>query len=115
MTPPVGQAPIAPRRCRQNKLAHRRRLHRAGDAQPFALAYLDLDGFKQVNDARSHEAGDEVLRALASRLLAGVRTTGTIAQRGGDKFVLLLPVGANASLSRIPSLFGVEKYVMGLL
>jgi len=56
-----------------------------------AVLYLDLDGFKLVNDALGHKVGDEVLRVTASRLLSVLRNTDTCARWGGDEFILLLP------------------------
>ena len=55
-----------------------------------AVCYLDLDGFKPVNDAFGHEAGDEVLKTIAQRLLKVLRTNDTVSRVGGDEFVLLL-------------------------
>lgn len=55
-----------------------------------ALAYLDLDGFKAVNDAHGHDAGDRLLIEICRRLGACLRETDTLARLGGDEFVLLL-------------------------
>ncbi len=55
-----------------------------------ALIYLDLDGFKPVNDRHGHAAGDAVLRAIAAALIRKVRTSDIVARIGGDEFVVLL-------------------------
>jgi diguanylate cyclase (GGDEF)-like protein len=55
-----------------------------------ALLFMDLDGFKQINDSMGHEAGDEALRMVTARLQAIVRETDTLARIGGDEFVLLM-------------------------
>lgn len=60
----------------------------AGPSAPLALYLMDLDGFKQVNDSMGHEAGDELLRAIASRLRQAVRGTDLVCRLGGDEFVL---------------------------
>lgn len=59
--------------------------------QAFGLVYLDLDGFKQVNDLKGHSAGDEVLREVASVLAATVRRGDLAARIGGDEFAAVLP------------------------
>ena len=56
----------------------------------FAVLFLDLDGFKQINDAFGHHVGDLLLIEVANRIRAGVRNRDTLARIGGDEFVLLV-------------------------
>ena len=56
-----------------------------------ALAMIDLDGFKRVNDELGHDAGDSVLKAVAAALLGATRKIDVVARYGGDEFVILLP------------------------
>jgi diguanylate cyclase (GGDEF)-like protein/PAS domain S-box-containing protein len=64
-----------------------------------AVCYLDLDGFKPINDTYGHKVGDQVLLDVAHRLEGVVRTTDTVSRVGGDEFVLLLTDLASASES----------------
>jgi diguanylate cyclase (GGDEF)-like protein len=72
-----------------DRVGHALRSHgRAGES--FAVFFVDLDGFKQVNDAFGHSAGDTVLRAVADRLLGCLRESDTVARFGGDEFALVV-------------------------
>lgn len=74
-----------------------RRSHR-----PLALAYLDIDHFKKINDTHGHGVGDEVLKEFARRLTVGVRATDTPARLSGDEFVVILEeIGGRAEAERI--------------
>ncbi len=80
---------IANRRALEHELDQR--LTRNDDV---LLAYLDLDGFKEINDRLGHAAGDHVLKIVAERLAASLRSTDIAARIGGDEFVLLFGVPA---------------------
>ncbi|MDP4548445.1 MAG: EAL domain-containing protein [Marinobacter sp.] len=73
-------------RDRLNGVVHRSR--RSGE--PAALMYLDLDGFKRINDTLGHDAGDELLKQVAEWLRGCVREEDSVARLGGDEFVVLL-------------------------
>jgi diguanylate cyclase (GGDEF)-like protein/PAS domain S-box-containing protein len=79
-----------------NRVLFRDRLERAmlqasRDGRGAAAVVIDLDGFKEVNDAFGHHAGDELLVQVAARLREALRGTDTVARLGGDEFGLVLP------------------------
>ncbi len=65
-------------------------VHQQRSTRQLAVCYLDLDGFKPVNDRYGHEAGDRLLLEIGARLDALLRANDTVARLGGDEFVLLL-------------------------
>jgi len=78
-----------------NRAQFRELLHSALQVTPsgapaLAVVYVDLDGFKQVNDEHGHAAGDQLLRTAGERLLAAARRSDVVARLGGDEFAMLL-------------------------
>jgi diguanylate cyclase (GGDEF)-like protein len=77
------------------------------DNDQFALMFLDLDRFKYINDTMGHQAGDEMLKVIAARLVGAVREGDTVSRLGGDEFILLLrETGAEGALFVAEKLLG---------
>jgi len=68
-----------------SEMAHARRAH-----EQFTVLYMDLDGFKGINDAYGHASGDEVLKVVATRMATQVRTEDLLARLGGDEFAVFM-------------------------
>jgi diguanylate cyclase (GGDEF)-like protein/PAS domain S-box-containing protein len=86
--------------------------------RPAAVLFLDLDGFKQINDTLGHEIGDDLLKAVAQTLLDQVRQGDTVARLGGDEFVIVLDSPENAVeveriATRIISSVGQDRVLRG--
>lgn len=80
-------------------IAHARR-----NKQTMAVLFLDLDGFKQINDTLGHDVGDAVLMIIADRLVATVRQVDTVARFGGDEFIIgLWDLSRDQGLARLMS------------
>ncbi|WP_235471145.1 EAL domain-containing protein [Herbaspirillum hiltneri] len=70
--------------------------------KPLAVLYLDLDGFKLINDLHGHDVGDALLVAISERIVGTLRDTDTLARIGGDEFVaVLVDIDSNAKLKRL--------------
>lgn len=74
-----------------------------------ALLYIDLDGFKAINDTLGHEMGDKVLQRVAERIRSITRTNDVLCRQGGDEFLLILP-----SIRNIGAINGYLERLMGV-
>jgi len=84
-------------------------LERSRRGEAFALLYLDLDGFKMINDTLGHPTGDKLLQAVTTRLRDEMRGTDTVARLGGDEFAIIQtkiehPAGATVLAERLVAL-----------
>lgn len=77
---------------------------RTARAEPFALFYLDLDAFKDVNDTFGHQVGDELLQAVAERLRLVARPDAAVARIGGDEFIVVSPGFAGSDVNEFGEL-----------
>jgi diguanylate cyclase (GGDEF)-like protein len=73
------------------EVAERERVRARDTGRPISIAFLDLDGFKQINDSHGHVVGDDVLRTFGEAISTSVRTTDVVGRVGGDEFTLILP------------------------
>jgi len=80
-----------------------------------AVLFIDLDNFKQVNDARGHATGDALLKHAAARLVASVRADDTVARLGGDEFVILLGGLGNDPEAATGTAMRIAHKVLGAL
>jgi diguanylate cyclase (GGDEF)-like protein len=81
--------------------AEKNRAQRFG--QPITLAYIDLDGFKEINDAMGHDVGDKLLLWVARTMQRNIRETDSAARMGGDEFALIFPNTTKDAASRVLS------------
>lgn len=81
---------LANRRLLSERVSHAI-IHARRNNGIMAIVYLDLDGFKEINNTLGHDSGDLLLKLVAARLVAAVRQEDTVARLGGDEFVIAMP------------------------
>jgi diguanylate cyclase (GGDEF)-like protein len=75
-----------------------------------AVLFLDVDGFKHINDSLGHAIGDKLLQSIAAQLLTCVRKSDTVSRQGGDEFVILLPEVAHAADAAISAIKIITEF-----
>jgi diguanylate cyclase (GGDEF)-like protein len=96
-------------------LTNRRMIERqlesnTAQGRPFSIIYIDLNGFKQINDTIGHLAGDDLLKQFASELQAAFRTTDLVGRWGGDEFIVVMDGDFNEAATRAER---IAKWVDG--
>ncbi|MDP9112869.1 MAG: GGDEF domain-containing protein [Acidobacteriota bacterium] len=96
-------------------LANRRKLERqlqllVSLARPFSVIFIDLNGFKNINDTYGHQAGDDLLKQFAGELRTAFRATDTVGRWGGDEFVVLVDADFHGATSMVQR---IQKWVDG--
>ncbi len=96
-------------------LTNRRKLERQLEllvslGRPFSVIYIDLNGFKVINDTYGHQTGDDLLKQFAGELRTAFRSTDTVARWGGDEFIVLLETDFRDAVSKVER---IQKWVDG--
>jgi GGDEF domain-containing protein len=78
--------------------------------RPIALAYIDLDNFKQVNDKLGHSEGDKALRVVGEKFLSSLRATDVAGRLGGDEFAIVLPETDEAGVKAVLAIHSGAPY-----
>lgn len=96
-------------------LTNRRKLERqlellVSQERPFSIIYIDLNGFKFINDTLGHQAGDDLLKQFAGELRTAFRSTDTVGRWGGDEFVVLVDADFRDAATRVER---IQKWVDG--
>lgn len=96
-------------------LSNRRKVERqlellASQRRPFSVIYIDLDGFKKINDALGHAAGDDLLKQFAGELRMAFRTTDVVGRWGGDEFIVVVAGDSRDAVTRVER---IQKWVDG--
>lgn len=101
------------------ELTLERRIPRLLEDEKLGMIYVDLDGFKAVNDTLGHKAGDQVLKSAAALLTKAVRTSDTVARLGGDEFAIVINRASEVLMvnmaKRIISSFGEEPLFIRMM